>query len=137
MGFVTEAESIEDLAGKLNMDAAVLAETVSNWNKAVETQNDEEFGRDTGMEHDISKAPYYAIKIAPGVHHTMGGLEINVDAEVISTEGKAISGLYAAGEVAGGVHGGNRIGGTAVTDIVVFGRIAGTSAAEYVSELNK
>ena len=132
---VTQADSLEELAKAINMDGATLTDTVTRWNKAVASKNDEEFGRDTGMEHDISVGPFYAIKIAPGVHHTMGGLEINTDAQVISTEGSAINGLFAAGEVAGGVHGGNRIGGTAVTDIVVFGRVAGTSAANYVSNL--
>ena len=135
-GIVTQADSIEELAKSLNIDSATLSETVTTWNKAIASGKDEEFGRDTGMEHDISVGPFYAIKIAPGVHHTMGGLEINTNAEVISTEGTVINGLFAAGEVAGGVHGGNRIGGTAVTDIVVFGRIAGTSATEYVSKLN-
>lgn len=132
---VTQADSLEELATALDMDSATLVDTVARWNEAVASSNDEEFGRDTGMEHDISVGPFYAIKIAPGVHHTMGGLEINTEAEVISTEGTAINGLFAAGEVAGGVHGGNRIGGTAVTDIVVFGRVAGTSAADYVSNL--
>ena len=83
------------------------------------------------MDADLTKAPYYAVKVAPGVHHTMGGVEINTSAQVISTQGEAIPGLFAAGEITGGVHGGNRIGGNAVADIVVFGRIAGNSAVEY------
>ena len=134
-GIVTQADSLEELASAIGMDPATLSDTVTRWNAAVASQNDEEFGRNTGMEHDISVGPFYAIKIAPGVHHTMGGLEINTEAEVISTEGKAIPGLFAAGEVAGGIHGGNRIGGTAITDIVVYGRVAGMSASEYVSNL--
>lgn len=84
------------------------------------------------MEHDLSTAPYYAVKVAPGVHHTMGGVKINTNCEVISVTGEVIPGLYAAGEVTGGVHGGNRIGGNAVADIVVFGRIAGNSAAKFI-----
>ena len=94
-------------------------------------KNDAEFGRDTGMERDLSVAPYYAIKIAPGIHHTMGGVKINTDAAVINTKNAVIPGLFAAGEVTGGVHGGNRIGGTAVTDIVVVGTIASDSAVKY------
>ena len=66
-----------------------------------------------------------------GVHHTMGGLMINTDTEVLKADGTAIAGLYAAGEVTGGVHGANRLGGNAVADFVVFGRIAGEEAAEY------
>lgn len=136
-GIVSEAATLEELATKINLDPTTLTNTVSTWNEAVASKNDAAFGRTTGMDKDISVSTFYAIKIAPGVHHTMGGVKMNTNAEVISTEGTAIPGLFAAGEVAGGVHGGNRIGGTAVTDIVVFGRIAGTSAAEYVKGLAK
>ncbi|MDO4619829.1 MAG: flavocytochrome c [Lachnospiraceae bacterium] len=131
-GIVTEAKDVSELAEQLGMDAAVLQETMDNWNKAVAEQKDEEFGRDTGMDHDLSSAPYYAIRIAPGIHHTMGGVRIDTDTEVLTEEGNAIAGLFAAGEVTGGVHGGNRIGGNAVADIVVFGRIAGQNASAYV-----
>ena len=134
-GIVTTADSVEELAKKIGLDEKTLSTTVSTWNKAVADKKDAEFGRNTGMDHDISVGPFYAIKIAPGVHHTMGGLEINEKAEVISKDGNAIPGLFAAGEVCGGIHGGNRIGGTAVTDIVVFGRIAGTTAADYTKSL--
>lgn len=129
---VTEAPTIEELAAALEMEPTVLAETLNTWNAAVDSQDDQAFSRTTGMEHNLTTAPYYAIKIAPGVHHTMGGVKINTNCEVIDTEGNVISGLYAAGEVTGGIHGGNRIGGNAVADIVVFGRIAGASAAEAV-----
>lgn len=131
-GITIESATIEELAGKIDMDPATLTETLNAWNEAVATKNDTEFGRATGMEHDLSTAPYYAIKVAPGVHHTMGGVKINTNCEVISTGGEVIPGLYAAGEVTGGVHGGNRIGGNAVADIVVFGRIAGDSAAKFI-----
>ncbi|MBR3739163.1 MAG: FAD-binding protein, partial [Clostridia bacterium] len=95
------------------------------------TQNDAEFGRTTGMDNALLTPPYYAIQIAPGIHHTMGGVKINTSAQVINTNGDVIPGLFAAGEVTGGVHGGNRLGGNAVADIVVFGRIAAESAIEY------
>lgn len=130
---VEEGASIEELAEKINIDPAVLAATLAEWNEAVAAENDSGFERTTGMEHDLATAPYYAIKIAPGVHHTMGGVKINTSCEVISTSGEVIPGLFAAGEVTGGIHGGNRIGGNAVADIVVFGRIAGQSAAAAVS----
>lgn len=103
------------------------------WNAAVAAGEDKEFGRSNGMDADLSTAPYYAIKIAPGIHHTMGGLKINTDAEVLDTQGNVIPGLYAAGETTGGVHGGNRIGGNAVCDFVVFGRIAGNNASAYAA----
>ena len=115
----------------VTLSHTVYSFTVTNWNKYVADKKDPDFGRSTGMEADLSEAPYYAIKIAPGIHHTMGGVKIDTEAEVISTENKPIPGLFAAGEVTGGVHGGNRIGGTAVTDIVVFGTIASESAVEY------
>ena len=132
-GIVTEAESIEALAEALGMDPAVLSQTLSDWNAAVAAGEDTAFGRTTGMEHDLSVAPYYAIKIAPGIHHTMGGVKIDTETHVINTDGEIIPGLFAAGEVCGGVHGGNRIGGNAVADIVVFGRIAGANATEYAT----
>ena len=130
-GIVTEGETIEALAEKLSIDPAVLAKTLADWNDAVAAGEDKEFGRTTGMEHDLSKAPYYAIKVAPGIHHTMGGVKINTNTQVIDTNGNVIPGLFAAGEVTGGVHGGNRIGGNAVADIVVYGRIAGANACLY------
>ncbi len=131
-GLTVQADTIEELAGKLGIDPATLAKTLADWNAAVAAQKDELFGRTTGMGSDLSTPPYYAIKIAPGIHHTMGGVKINTSAEVIDTNGSAIPGLFAAGEVTGGVHGGNRLGGNAVADIVIFGRIAAQSAIEYI-----
>ncbi|HAL59923.1 MAG TPA: flavocytochrome c, partial [Sarcina sp.] len=133
-GITVQGDTIEDLAAQIEVDPATLAETLKNWNQYVADQNDPDFGRDTGMDNDLSTAPYYAIKIAPGIHHTMGGVHIDTDAEVIDTNGNEIPGLFAAGEVCGGVHGGNRLGGNAVADIVVFGRIASESAVEYCDE---
>lgn len=131
-GLTTQADTIEELAKAIGVDSSNLASTLSTWNKAVANQNDTEFGRTTAMEHDLSTGPYYAIKVAPGVHHTMGGVAINTKTEVLTAEGDIIPGLFAAGEVTGGLHGGNRIGGNAVADIVVFGRIAGENASNYV-----
>ena len=133
-GLTVQADTIEGLAEILNIDPAVLAKTLADWNAAVAAQKDEEFGRTTGMGNDLSTAPYYAIKIAPGIHHTMGGVKINTNAEVINTEGNVIPGLFAAGEVTGGVHGGNRLGGNAVADIVIFGRIAAENAINYLGK---
>ena len=132
-GITVQADTIEGLAEQLGIDPATLAKTLNDWNGYVKDQRDPDFGRTTGMDADLTAAPYYAIKIAPGIHHTMGGVKINTAAQVINTEGKAIPGLFAAGEVTGGVHGGNRLGGNAVADIVIFGRIAAQSAIEYIS----
>ena len=79
---------------------------------------------------DSSSGPYYAVNVGPRIHHCMGGVKINSDAQVISTDGTPIPGLYAAGDVTGGIHGANRLGGNAVADIVVFGRIAGENASK-------
>ena len=101
-------------------------------NIKIENEKDEAFNRDH-LTVTLENGPYYAIKVTPGIHHTMGGLTINTTGHVMTAEGNPIKGLYAAGEVTGGVHGANRIGGNAMTDIIVFGRIAGQTAA---SELN-
>ena len=130
-GITVQGDTIEDLAAAIDVDPATLADTLANWNKYVADKNDPDFGRTTGMENDLSTPPYYAIKIAPGIHHTMGGVHIDTGAHVIDTNGKVIPGLFAAGEVVGGVHGGNRLGGNAVADIVVFGRIASASAVDW------
>ena len=133
-GITVQADTIEGLAEQLGIDPATLAKTLNDWNEIVKNQRDTQFGRTTGMKEDLTTAPYYAIKIAPGIHHTMGGVKINTAAEVINTEGAAIPGLFAAGEVCGGVHGGNRLGGNAVADIVIFGRIAAESAMAYLTK---
>lgn len=130
-GIIIEGDSIEDLAEEIGVDAKTLANTVTTYSTYVANGEDIEFGRES-MESDLSTPKYYAALCAPAVHHTMGGLKIDTTAQVLDTEGNAIQGLYAAGEVTGGVHGGNRLGGNAVLDIVVFGRIAGESAVSYV-----
>ncbi|OFK62054.1 flavocytochrome c [Globicatella sp. HMSC072A10] len=133
-GIVTKAETIEELAEKLEIPAENLKATLDTWNEAVKNQEDKDFGRTTGMEYDLFHAPYYAIKIAPGIHHTMGGLKIDTETHVLREDGTAIEGLFGAGEVTGQVHGSNRIGGNAVADIIVFGRQAGNIASEYVKQ---
>ncbi len=131
-GLVQTGETVEALAQTLNMPADTLKATLDKWNAAVAAKKDADFGRDTGMDHDLSAGPYYAIKIGPGIHYTMGGVKINNNTEVLNKEGKAIPGLYAAGEVTGGLHGQNRIGGNSVAEIVIFGREAGVKASEFV-----
>ena len=132
-GFALMGNSVEELAAAMGTDAAVLTETLNTWNAAVAAQKDEAFGR-TSFAQPLDTAPFYAVKVAPGIHHTMGGVKINTAAEVLTEAGEAIPGLFAAGEVTGGVHGGNRLGGNAVCDIVVYGRIAAQNAAAYIAE---
>jgi len=130
-GFTVEGEDYAALAEALGIDAAAFEETMTNWNSYVEAQEDPDFGR-TSFANPLDTAPYYAIKVTAGIHHTMGGLKIDSSTEVLDTDGNVIPGLFAAGEVTGGVHGANRLGGNAVADFTVFGRIAGTAASEYV-----
>lgn len=131
-GITTQADSIEDLAAAIGLDSAALAATVETWNGYVTAGSDVDYGRTAGV-YEITEGPFYAIKIAPGVHHTMGGVTINTSTEVIDTNGAVIPGIYAAGEVVGGVHGANRIGGNAVTDIIVFGKISAETIIENLS----
>ena len=130
-GFVISAPTPHELAVKLNMDQETLQTTLGRYNGFVAQQKDEDFGRTTALRHPLNKGPYYAIRIAPGVHHTMGGVTINTDTSVLDAQKKVIPGAWAAGEVAGGIHGANRIGGNAVADIIIFGTLAGRNAAAY------
>ncbi|MBC8844462.1 FAD-binding protein, partial [Escherichia coli] len=77
MGFVEEGKTIDELAGKINVPKEELTKTLDTWNASVKNKKDEAFGRTTAMDNDLSKAPYYAIKIGPGIHYTMGGVKIN------------------------------------------------------------
>ncbi len=131
-GIVTEADTPEELGQAIGIDGAALGETLAAYAGYQAAGNDEEFGRES-MELPLDQPKYYAALCAPAIHHTMGGVKINTNCEVMNEEGNVIPGLFAAGEVTGGVHGANRLGGNAVTDIVVFGRIAGTAAEDYVA----
>lgn len=131
-GYTVSGETYEELAEAMGVDAAAFAATMEKWNAAVAAGVDEEFGR-TSFANPLDTAPYYAIKVTAGIHHTMGGLTINPQTQVLAGDGTVIDGLYAAGEVTGGVHGGNRLGGNAVADFTVFGRIAGEQAAAYAA----
>ena len=131
-GYTKTGATYEELAKELDVDPATFANTMETWNGYVEAKNDPDFGR-TSFANPLNNGPYYAIKVTAGVNHTMGGVTINSATEVLKEDGTVIPGLFAAGEVTGGVHGANRLGGTAVADFVVFGRIAGESAANYAS----
>lgn len=129
-GTLYYADTIEDLAKKTGLPAKELKEAVDIYNKAVDTKKDP-FGRaETVLVNKIIKAPFYAGRVTMKRHHTMGGVIINKDAQVIDRHGNVIPGLYAAGEVTGGIHGTNRVGGNAMADIFTYGRIAGVNAAK-------
>ena len=130
IGRIYKADSLADLAKQLGMPADKLEATVAEFNKMVEAKNDPKFGRKL-FDRPIVKPPFYATPRAPSIHHTMGGLQISTNAQVLDKNGKPIPGLYAAGEVTGGIHGSNRLGGNATADVLTFGRIAAKSAVAH------
>ena len=127
-GLMVKADTLEELAEHFDIDKDALLETVATFNENSAKEEDPEFNlRMLGWQ--VKDAPFYMMKAAPAVHHTMGGLKINTEAQVLNKDGEWIDGLYAAGEVTGGIHGSNRLGSVAMSDITVFGRIAGENAA--------
>lgn len=128
-GSIYKADTLADLAKQLDMPEGVLEAEIEKYNSFIDAQADPDFGK-ANFGPKIEVAPFYATPRSPSLHHTMGGLEINDQAQVLDKDGKVIPGFYAAGEVTGGIHAGNRLGGNALTDILVFGRIAGKNAAE-------
>ena len=128
-GTLFEAQTIEELAGKIGVPADALKATIAEYNKCVETKKDPLGRAERMLVHKIEKAPFYAGPIGMARHHTMGGVKIDLKARVLDRNGEVIPGLYAAGEVTGGIHGTNRVGGNALGDAFTYGRIAGESAA--------
>ncbi len=132
-GTLYRAATIEELAEEIGIEPEILKNTVEKYNSYVDASKDPEFGKEV-FDLKVEVAPFYATPRKPAVHHTMGGLKIDTETHVLDKEGQIISGLYAAGEVAGGIHAGNRLGGNSLTDIFTFGRIAGKKAVEDFSE---
>jgi len=124
------ADTLEELAAKMGVPPDVFAETIKKYNEFVDAQNDTDFGKKVHNLKKIEKAPFWSCFSGMSVHHTMGGVNINTNTQVLDRSGNVIPALYAAGEVTGGIHGANRIGGNALVDIMVFGRIAGANAAQ-------
>ena len=129
-GLLTQADTIEEIAAAMDLDGEALKATVDRYNGYVENGSDPDFDR-PDMPRKLENGPYYMVEVGPAVHHCMGGLEIDRETKVYNTDGEWVPGLFAAGEVTGGVHGANRLGGNAVSDITTFGRIAGRQAAAY------
>lgn len=128
-GIVEEFETIEALADKFGITVEAMQETIDTYNGFVGTKVDAQFER-ADMPRALAEGNFYLIQVGPAVHHTMGGLKTNTDAQVLDTNGNPIEGLFAAGEVTGGLHGQNRLGGNALADIIVYGRIAGANASK-------
>ncbi len=129
-GYLMEADDIAILAERIEVPRLELVNTVTQYNRAVETKVDSDFKRQL-MKTKINKAPFYVVEVAPAAHYTMGGLKIDKETRVYKTNGEYIEGLYAAGEVTGGVHGASRLSGNGLTDSGVFGRVAGANAGEF------
>jgi fumarate reductase flavoprotein subunit len=131
-GISLKAATLAELASKTGLDAAALAETVAAYN-AVSTDGVEDaFGRTKGLIA-FGNGPFYACKIAPGIHYCMGGIKVDVQSRALDATGAPIPGLYAAGESTGGLHGSNRLGGNGVCDTIVFGPNAARAAASYIA----
>ena len=110
-GYAFKADTIEELAEKvvnkyyenIKMDPEILKRTIERFNSAVESGNDEDWGRTT-LEYKIEKGPFYAVWATPNLHDTLAGLRVDGNMQVLDLEGKPIPGLFAAGECAGGLH---------------------------------
>lgn len=127
-GILVKADTVEEAAAHFGIDAKELQATIDRYNQYCADGKDLEFNK-RGELTAFTDGPYYIMKSTPAIHHTMGGLKINTNAQVLTTENEVIPGLYAAGEVTGDIHGTNRLGSDAIADITVFGRIAGFNAA--------
>ncbi|MCR8961901.1 flavocytochrome c [Brevibacillus halotolerans] len=127
-GLLVKADTLEEAAKHFNIPITELQKTIDRVNGFAKNGKDLDFHH-RGKLIEMTQGPWYIEKAVPSVHHTMGGLVIDPETHVLDTNGKAIAGLYAAGEVTGVIHGKNRLGGNAIADIFVFGRIAGQNAA--------
>ena len=130
---MTKCDTIADVAKLIGVDEKVVQASFDQYHKAFDNKKDDLFGRPE-MLIRMDQAPYFVAEVTPGIHHTMGGVKIDPQAEVLTPEKKPIPSLFAAGEVTGGVHGGNRIGGNAVADIITFGCISANSALKYIGK---
>jgi fumarate reductase flavoprotein subunit len=128
-----EGPTITGLAAAAGLPPEVLEATMSRYTAQQKAGMDEDFGRSAAeMTAALETPPFYSVRVKPAIHHTMGGLSVNTGTQVLKADGTPIPGLYAAGEVTGGLHGANRLGGNGVADIVVNGKLAGEAAARFV-----
>ena len=129
-GVVRRFDDLEALARAWEMPEGALQDTLERYNGFVRAGTDAAYGKRILEDAaPIAEPPFYAIRTWPKVHHTMGGVHIDAEARVIGHDLNPVPGLFAAGEITGGVHGAVRLGSCAVTDCLVFGRIAGRHAA--------
>ncbi|MCI9263416.1 MAG: FAD-dependent oxidoreductase [Oscillospiraceae bacterium] len=122
------AENLTDLAKQMGVPADALEASIADYNAHVESGEKDQFGRTT-YSTKVEGKYYFAYPRKPAAHHTMGGVNVDTETRALRSDGSVIKGLYCAGEITGNLHGGNRLGGNAIVDFCVFGRIAGTNAA--------
>jgi len=127
-GYAFVGDTIEEAAQKAGINAENLKATIEKYNGYADAGNDPDFNRKT-FSKKLEQGPYVIVPMKPAFHQTMGGLQINTEAQVLNKDGEAIKGLFAAGEVVGGIEAGNRISGDMLAEALAFGRIAGTNAA--------
>ena len=129
-GRLKTGKTLDELAAAMQVPAAALKATIAEHNGFVRDGKDPKFGKPISKAMaQMTEGPYYAVSQWPSVHHCQGGVRINPKAQMIDIFGNVMPGLYAAGEFVGGVHGDNRLGGNAIADCIVFGRVAGNNAA--------
>ena len=135
LGHIVKGETVEDLAEQTQMDATKLQASIDGYNQVVAGATEDPFGfkANNTADRQLTEGPWYACRKVPTVHHTMGGIRINVNTEAVSADGEVVPGLYACGECTGGIHGSNRLGGNAIADCITFGRQAGTQAAQHAT----
>lgn len=134
-GVLVKADTIDEAAKHFGIDAKELKTTVEKYNEYAKNGKDLEFNKRGGLVA-FTEGPYYILKNTPAIHHTMGGLVIDSKGRVLDKNGNPIEGLFAAGEVTGDIHGKNRLGSNAITDITVFGKISGENAAKNLQKVN-
>jgi fumarate reductase flavoprotein subunit len=133
---VREGTTPAALAAAIGVDAKTLEQTLDTYNGFQAARNDAEFKR-PDLPRALKTGPFVSLEIRPGIHYTMGGLRIDARTRVLKADRTPIAGLFAAGEVTGGVHGANRLGGNSISETITFGRIAAAQASAYVKELRQ
>jgi fumarate reductase flavoprotein subunit len=122
------SSSLNELADRIQVPADALTQTVAQWNQAVAAGKDSQFGRTEGLG-TLEQPPFYALRYKPAIVQTLGGLRIDPQARVLDHAGQPIQGLFAVGQITGGIHGADYIGGSSLLELAVFGKIAGEQAA--------
>jgi len=134
-GFIIEHNNFSEMSSELNISYNNLENTINEYNEAFDKKLDKFNKTNFPYKFDLTKTVYSMI-ITPSIHYTMGGLKMNNKGEILNSNNESIKGLFGAGEVTGGVHGGNRLGGNSLAECGVFGRISADSAVDYILNYN-